>query len=89
MATVDADVRLGADWARSLVATAVREDAACVLGGVVISAEPSTAWHRFQRLEFAVMQTWIAGACNPGDSPWAAEPTACMPPANIRQRSPA
>ena len=66
MATVDADVRLGADWARSLLATAVREDAACVLGGVVISAEPSTAWHRFQRLEFAVMQTWIAGGVQSG-----------------------
>ena len=45
---------------------AVREDAACVLGGVVISAEPSTAWHRFQRLEFAVMQTWIAGGVQSG-----------------------
>ena len=66
LATVDADVRLGADWARSLVAAAVREDAACVLGGVVISTEPSTAWHRFQRLEFAVMQTWIAGGVQSG-----------------------
>ena len=60
-ATVDADVRLGEDWARSLRATAVRENAACVLGGVVVDAAPSTAWNRFQQLEFAVMQTWIAG----------------------------
>jgi len=66
MATVDADVRLGADWARNLAATAVHEDAACVLGGVVISAEPSNGWHRFQRLEFAVMQTWIAGGVQSG-----------------------
>lgn len=65
-ATVDADVRLGADWARSLLATAVSEDAACVLGGVVVDATPSTAWHRFQRLEFAVMQTWIAGGVKTG-----------------------
>lgn len=66
LATVDADVRLGADWARSLLAKAVREDAACVLGGVVINAEPSTAWYQFQRLEFAVMQTWIAGGVQSG-----------------------
>ena len=60
-ATVDADVRLGRDWARSLLIAATREDAACVLGGVVVDAAPSTAWNRFQQLEFAVMQTWIAG----------------------------
>lgn len=65
-ATVDADVRLGVDWAHSLLATAVREDAACVLGGVVVDAEPTTAWHRFQRLECAVMQTWIAGGVETG-----------------------
>lgn len=65
-ATVDADVRLGEDWARSLLATAVREKAACVLGGVVVDAAPSTAWNRFQQLEFAVMQTWIAGGVQSG-----------------------
>lgn len=65
-ATVDADVRLGVDWAQSLLATAVRENAACVLGGVVVDAAPLTAWHRFQRLEFAVMQTWIAGGVETG-----------------------
>ena len=65
-ATVDADVRLGEDWARSLLATAVREKAACVLGGVVVDAAPSTAWNRFQQLEFAVMQTWIAGGVQTG-----------------------
>lgn len=65
-ATVDADVRLGAEWAHSLLATAVREDAACVLGGVVVDAEPASSWQRFQRLEFAVMQTWIAGGVQSG-----------------------
>lgn len=66
LATVDADVRLGEDWARSLLATAVRKKAACVLGGVVVDAAPSTAWNRFQQLEFAVMQTWIAGGVQSG-----------------------
>ncbi len=65
-ATVDADVRLGEDWARSLLSTAVRKKAACVLGGVVVDAAPSTAWNRFQQLEFAVMQTWIAGGVQSG-----------------------
>jgi hypothetical protein len=65
-ATVDADVRLGVDWANSLLSTAVSENAACVLGGVVVDAEPANAWQRFQRLEFAVMQTWIAGGVHSG-----------------------
>jgi cellulose synthase/poly-beta-1,6-N-acetylglucosamine synthase-like glycosyltransferase len=65
-ATVDADVRLGEDWAHSLLSTAVRKKAACVLGGVVVDAAPSTAWNRFQQLEFAVMQTWIAGGVQSG-----------------------
>ncbi|MBO74396.1 MAG: hypothetical protein CMD33_03890 [Flavobacteriales bacterium] len=61
VATVDADVRLGVDWARSLLSSADQQNPACVLGGVVIDANPSTAWNRFQQLEFAVMQAWIAG----------------------------
>ena len=65
-ATVDADVRLGEDWARSLLATAGQEKAACVLGEVVVDAAPSNAWNRFQQLEFAVMQTWIAGGVQSG-----------------------
>ena len=65
-ATVDADIRLGEDWARSLLATATHENAACVLGGVIVDAAPSTAWNRFQQLEFAVMQTWIAGGVQSG-----------------------
>ena len=65
-ATVDADVRLGEDWARSLLAAATRKNTACVLGGVVVDATPSTAWNRFQQLEFAVMQTWIAGGVQSG-----------------------
>lgn len=61
IATVDADVRLGKEWARNMLATAVHQNAACVLGGVVIEATPPTGWNRFQQLEFAVMQVWIAG----------------------------
>jgi hypothetical protein len=37
-----------------------------VLGGVVVDSAPSTAWNRFQQLEFAVMQTWIAGGVQAG-----------------------
>jgi hypothetical protein len=65
-ATVDADVRLGPDWARNVLAVAAHKNAACVLGGVVIEANPSTAWNRFQQLEFAVMQSWIAGGVQSG-----------------------
>lgn len=65
-ASVDADVRLGEDWARSLLTAATRENAACVLGGVVVDSAPPTAWNRFQQLEFAVMQTWIAGGVQSG-----------------------
>ena len=64
-ATVDADVRLGADWARTLLAEAIAHEASCVLGGVVMEG-PAAAWTRFQQLEFAVMQGWISGGVKAG-----------------------
>lgn len=64
-ATVDADVRLGADWAQTLLAEAMAHGAACVLGSVAMNGEAS-AFERFQRLEFAVMQGWISGGVQAG-----------------------
>ncbi|HBP45578.1 MAG TPA: hypothetical protein DD635_06715 [Flavobacteriales bacterium] len=60
-ATLDADVRLGSEWAQTMLSNAVHQKAECILGGVIIDASPSTAWNRFQQMEFAVMQAWIAG----------------------------
>jgi cellulose synthase/poly-beta-1,6-N-acetylglucosamine synthase-like glycosyltransferase len=64
-ATVDADVRLGADWAQTLLTEALAHGAACVLGSVAMDGEAS-AFERFQRLEFAVMQGWISGGVQAG-----------------------
>ena len=65
LATVDADVRLGPEWARTLLTAATAHGAACVLGEVVIDGA-ATAWTRFQQLEFAVMQCWISGGVQSG-----------------------
>ena len=64
-ATIDADVRLGADWARTLLAEALAHNASCVLGSVAMDGEASV-FERFQRLEFAVMQGWISGGVQAG-----------------------
>lgn len=64
-ATVDADVRLGADWAKTLLTEAMALGASCVLGSVAMDGEAS-AFERFQRLEFAVMQGWISGGVRAG-----------------------
>lgn len=66
MATVDADVRLRKDWAKTLLAEGISNGSACVLGGVVIAGQ-DTAWNRFQQLEFGVMQCWIAGGVRTGE----------------------
>ena len=65
LATVDADVRLHEDWARTLLSAGIAKDAACVLGGVIIEGG-DVAWDRFQQLEFGVMQGWIAGGVRVG-----------------------
>ena len=61
MATVDADTRLGPDWAHSMLRVAISKRASAVLGLVRINANKASGWERFQSQEFGAMMVWISG----------------------------
>lgn len=61
MATVDADTRLGPDWARTMLRVAKSKRASAVLGLVRIKADTASGWERFQSQEFGAMMVWISG----------------------------
>jgi cellulose synthase/poly-beta-1,6-N-acetylglucosamine synthase-like glycosyltransferase len=66
MATLDADVRIGADWAQSMIRciqeNQTRDEAPqAILGTVCIQPHLHSAWERFQALEYACLMAWIEG----------------------------
>lgn len=61
MATVDADTRLGMNWARAMLQVALTKRASAVLGLVRIKADTPSGWERFQSQEFGAMMVWISG----------------------------
>ncbi len=67
MATLDADVRIGNNWAQSMTriianCPSERENPVhAILGTVRIKANARSPWQRFQALEYGCMTTWIEG----------------------------
>lgn len=51
VATLDADVRIGESWAKTMVTAAVQQEATAVIGSVALSPHLD-AWDRFQALEY-------------------------------------
>lgn len=66
MATLDADVRIGADWAQSMI-RCIQENQTrnqapqAILGTVCIQPQFHSAWQRFQALEYGCLMAWIEG----------------------------
>ena len=60
VATLDADVRIGESWAKTMVTAAVQQEATAVIGSVALSPHLD-AWDRFQALEYGAMMVWIGG----------------------------
>jgi len=67
MATIDADVRVQPHWAACMLQCAQQGETAAALGGVVLAAQPHSAWERFQALEFGSMMVWISGGVATGN----------------------
>ena len=66
MATLDADVRIGDDWAQSMIRCIQEnkeraETPQAILGTVCIQPQLHSAWERFQALEYACLMAWIEG----------------------------
>ena len=64
MATLDADVRIGKDWALSMehsINQSTSSAVGAILGTVRLNATPESAWERFQALEYGCLMAWIEG----------------------------
>jgi hypothetical protein len=64
MATLDADVRIGKNWALSMehsINQSTSSAVGAILGTVRLNATPESAWERFQALEYGCLMTWIEG----------------------------
>ena len=67
MATMDADVRIGKNWAWSMVrclnqsTTIAGLTLQAILGTVRLNAAPTSNWERFQALEYGCLMAWIEG----------------------------
>ena len=65
VATLDADVRVGHDWAKSMVQAAADQSAQAVVGSVRLTPH-APGWQRFQALEYGCMMVWIGGGISKG-----------------------
>jgi cellulose synthase/poly-beta-1,6-N-acetylglucosamine synthase-like glycosyltransferase len=64
MATLDADVRIGKNWALSMehsINQSTSSAVGAILGTVRLNATPESAWERFQALEYGCLMAWIEG----------------------------
>ena len=64
MATLDADVRIGKNWAKSMehsINQSASSAVEAILGTVRLNATPESAWERFQALEYGCLMAWIEG----------------------------
>jgi cellulose synthase/poly-beta-1,6-N-acetylglucosamine synthase-like glycosyltransferase len=72
MATLDADVRIGTDWAKSMMQciqnnqSGEDKETQAILGTVRIEAKPNSHWQRFQSLEYGCLMAWIEGGVSSG-----------------------
>ncbi len=65
VATLDADVRVGPDWATALLGAA-SDDVDAVVAPVRLAPQPDAPWSRVQALEYACMMGWALSTAQRG-----------------------
>ena len=67
VATLDADVRIGPDWATALLGAA-SDDIDAVIAPVRLAPHPDAPWSRVQALEYACMMGWALSTARRGQA---------------------